>query len=123
MDFIRNGKIIYFLKENNRNNLFFRRNDETFVGDHDSEEMPQKAQNKEVTGNLFLWDTRVVMHKQRNITLGPIHCFFGHKKISDSVAWKDYTENNSFATYLVFCSLKYHGAGLNLISQDFISFL
>jgi hypothetical protein len=54
MDFIRNGKIIYFLKENNRNNLFFRRNDETFVGDHDLEEMPQKAQNKEVTGNLFL---------------------------------------------------------------------
>jgi hypothetical protein len=57
MDFIRNGKIIffyYFFLENDGNNLFFRRNDETFVGDHDSEELPQKAQNKEVTGNLFL---------------------------------------------------------------------
>jgi hypothetical protein len=42
----RNSKISFFFfnfSENNINKLFFPRNDETLAGDHDLEELPEKA--------------------------------------------------------------------------------
>jgi hypothetical protein len=41
----RNRKISFFKKisEKNINKLFFLRNDETLAGDHDLEELPEKA--------------------------------------------------------------------------------
>jgi hypothetical protein len=41
----RNRKISFFFNfsENNINQLFFPRNDETLAGDHDLEELPEKA--------------------------------------------------------------------------------
>ena len=83
MNSTRNSKISFFKNssENNRNKLFFPRNDETLAGDHDLEELPQKAHRvKKWEEPLFLWDTKVVLPKKRNIICGLIHCFCGEKK-------------------------------------------